>query len=63
MSFMKAYEISCDFCGNADYATECSKKEAARQYRELGGIVTAKGYVYCDKECREKGRLSEASHD
>lgn len=47
---LKAFEISCDYCGTRvpDYCD--TKKQAESWYKEQGGIVRDKRH-FCDKEC------------
>lgn len=59
MAIVKAFEFGCDHCRQADFGYNCTKKEAVRQYRESGGIVTQDGKCFCDKGCYNSYKFSQ----
>ena len=50
MKMDKHWELVCDFCGNANHQSNCSKKQALRQFRQAGHIFKG-GKSFCDEEC------------
>ena len=50
MKMDKHWELVCDFCGNANHKSNCSKREAIAQFRNSGHIFKG-GKSFCDEEC------------
>lgn len=55
MTITRIYEIVCDFCGCAEHGF-FNRVNAELEFREDGGIITAKGEHFCSKECYEKAK-------
>lgn len=47
-------EVSCDYC--SDLISHCYPGKVSDQVRSQGGIVSANGEDFCNKECRLRFR-------
>ena len=53
MTITRMYEVVCDYCGCAEHGF-FNQADTEREFREYGGIITARGEHFCSKECYRK---------
>jgi len=52
MGFRQYVEMTCEFCGCADFYSGKSMKEAKEYWKDIGGVFY-KGLPFCEKACKE----------